>query len=82
MSGIVQLAFWFHSALCAGFLGFALVGSARGLARSPVAACTSGTMRWGEEDLSPLFYLVGALYLIYAEIYLYRLTVLAALPGG
>lgn len=82
MPELVHIAFWFHSALSLGFLGFALLGAQRAIAPSPVAAVGSRGMHWGEDDLSSLFYLAGGLYLAYAEIYLYRMAALASLQGS
>lgn len=75
MATAATLAFWFHSVLCVGFVvlagqnalgqGVAVVES--GPEDAPIA--TGG--------VSAVFYLSGALYLIYAEVYLYQVSTLA-----
>lgn len=71
MTTAAHLAFWFHSALCVAYLG--LLGmTAAGLVRVQATDTGPECPDWGEKQLTALLYAAGALFLAYAELYLYQ----------
>lgn len=84
MAVAATLAFWFHTAICAGFVVL-LVRVAAGMRVPVLDSGPGGEAPAGgdltEKTIEGVFYLSAALYLAYAEIYLYKVRALAASTG-
>lgn len=72
MTSAATLAFWFHTVLCAAFLG--VVGAtATGMIQVQATDQGPAAPDWGEGQLNTLLFAAGSLYLAYAELYLYQM---------
>jgi hypothetical protein len=81
LNSAITVAFGLHTLFCVGFTLVA-ARTAMGVGRVAVVEEGPGAPDWGENSVSSIFFAAGALYLVYAEIYLYRMHSLAALTGN